>query len=80
MARPFEGPNSVGHVISRQMGRNIHNFRKTIFRERLNVAKTLYKKDLISHFGCVNAIEFSEEGEWLISGKSFNLFIRLILS
>ncbi|XP_037046872.1 DDB1- and CUL4-associated factor 5 [Bradysia coprophila] len=68
MARPFVGPNSVGHVINRQMGQNVHNFRKTIFRERLNVAKTLYKKDLISHFGCVNAIEFSEEGEWLISG------------
>lgn len=69
MARPFAGPNSVGHLINRQMGRNIHSFRKTIFKERLNIAKTLYKKDLISHFGCVNAIEFSEEGEWLISGK-----------
>ncbi len=53
MARPI-GPNSVGHVIGRQMGRNIHNFRRIIFRERLNVAKTLYKKDLMSHFGCVN--------------------------
>ncbi|XP_077586883.1 DDB1- and CUL4-associated factor 5 isoform X2 [Stigmatopora nigra] len=38
-------------------------------RRRLSGCTSLYKKDLLGHFGCVNAIEFSNNGgEWLVSG------------
>lgn len=63
------GPNPLAHLIARQSGDNVINFRKNLYRERMNIAKNLYRKDLVSHFGCVNAIEFSSEGELLISGK-----------
>lgn len=34
----------------------------------LKRAQNLFRKDLYSHYGCVNAIEFSHDGEWLVSG------------
>lgn len=67
MARPV-GPNPLPHIISRQTGDNIVYFRQNLYRERLSCAKSLYKKDLLSHFGCVNAIEFSNDGDLLVSG------------
>lgn len=63
------GPNPLAHLSARQSGDNIINFRTNLYRERMNIAKNLYRKDLVSHFGCVNAIEFSSEGELLISGE-----------
>lgn len=39
-------------------------------RRRLAGCTSLYKKDMLGHFGCVNAIEFSNSGgEWLVSGE-----------
>lgn len=39
-------------------------------RRRLRGCRNLYKKDLLGHFGCVNAIEFSNNGgQWLVSGN-----------
>ncbi|XP_053641546.1 DDB1- and CUL4-associated factor 5 isoform X3 [Cherax quadricarinatus] len=35
---------------------------------RLDTSKNLYRKDLYAHYGCVNAIEFSKEGDLLVSG------------
>ncbi|XP_055551183.1 DDB1- and CUL4-associated factor 5 [Wyeomyia smithii] len=61
-------PNVLGHLVSRQLGDNVQNFSNNLFHERLRIAKNLYKKDLVSHYGCVNAIEFSQEGELLVSG------------
>ncbi|KAM8916056.1 DDB1- and CUL4-associated factor 5 [Spinachia spinachia] len=38
-------------------------------RRRMAGCTSLYKKDMLGHFGCVNAIEFSNSGgEWLVSG------------
>ncbi|XP_056151315.1 DDB1- and CUL4-associated factor 5 [Lampris incognitus] len=38
-------------------------------RRRLAGCASLYKRDMLGHFGCVNAIEFSNNGgEWLVSG------------
>lgn len=62
------GPNLVPHLIRRQAGYNVPGFRRQLFRERLGLAKNLYKRDLVAHFGCVNAIEFSADGELLVSG------------
>lgn len=68
MALP-RGPNPLAHLISRQSGDNVDRFRANLFSERMNIAKNLYRRNLVSHFGCVNAIEFSNEGELLISGN-----------
>ncbi|XP_066959054.1 DDB1- and CUL4-associated factor 5-like isoform X2 [Macrobrachium rosenbergii] len=35
---------------------------------RLDSSRDLYHKDLYAHYGCVNAIEFSAEGDLLVSG------------
>lgn len=65
-----DGANPVSHLINRQVGNNISNFRRNLFRERLGSARNLFRKDLVSHYGCVNAIEFSSKGDLLISGNS----------
>ncbi|KAK7488349.1 hypothetical protein BaRGS_00020323 [Batillaria attramentaria] len=39
-----------------------------LVRERLLVAKSLYRRDLKAHYGCVNAIEFSNDGLFIVSG------------
>lgn len=30
-----------------------------------------YRKDLVAHYGCVNAVEFSNNGQFLVSGVFF---------
>lgn len=67
-----EGANPIGHLLNRQIGNNIYYFRRNLFRERLASARNLYRKNLVSHYGCVNAIEFSNSGDLLVSGKPFN--------
>ncbi|CAN7994818.1 unnamed protein product, partial [Ixodes hexagonus] len=42
--------------------------RNGLFHDRFGSASDLYRKDLYAHFGCVNAIEFSADGDWLVSG------------
>ncbi|XP_075982813.1 DDB1- and CUL4-associated factor 5 [Anticarsia gemmatalis] len=44
------------------------NLKSEFFKKRLDAAKNLYRRDLVCHFGCVNAIEFSSNGELLVSG------------
>ncbi|XP_017099827.2 DDB1- and CUL4-associated factor 5 isoform X1 [Drosophila bipectinata] len=39
-----------------------------IFRQRLSTAENLYQRNLTGHYGCVNALEFSEGGQFLASG------------
>ena len=39
-------------------------------RRRLDGCCSLYRTDILGHYGCVNAIEFSNNGgQWLVSGK-----------
>lgn len=65
-------PNNLCHQILQRetnTNRNPKAFAANLFRERLRIAKNLYKTDLRGHFGCVNAIEFSHGGKFLASGK-----------
>ncbi|XP_067012561.1 DDB1- and CUL4-associated factor 5 [Anabrus simplex] len=66
MARPSPA-NPLGYVVRREYSNNVL-IRKLLLRERLNSASNLYRKDLLAHYGCVNAIEFSNKGELLVSG------------
>lgn len=63
------GPNLLKQIVARQLQqRSSQAFQSNLFRERLRLAKNLYKFDLIAHYGCVNAIEFSNGGDFLASG------------
>lgn len=58
------------HLFRRQYGSlPSSNFQSKLFKDRLSIAKNLFKRDLVSHYGCVNAIEFSREGNFLTSGR-----------
>lgn len=60
--------NPLGYVINRSYTGSA-DIKNKLFQERLAKARNLYRKDLLAHYGCVNAIEFSEEGELLVSGE-----------
>ncbi|XP_063539342.1 DDB1- and CUL4-associated factor 5 [Cydia strobilella] len=59
--------NPLPYIKKREYG-IVHDLKATLFENRLSAAKNLYRKDLKCHFGCVNAIEFSSNGEILVSG------------
>jgi len=60
--------SSVLHFIQkRELGSRFRED-KIFIREKLAVDEHLHKKDLLAHFGCVNAVEFSGEGSLLVSG------------
>lgn len=61
--------NPIKYIINRQYKYNVH-IKNKLFCERLAKSKNLYRKDLFAHYGCVNAIEFSIEGELLVSGNT----------
>ncbi|XP_076442508.1 DDB1- and CUL4-associated factor 5-like [Babylonia areolata] len=39
-----------------------------LMKERFAKAQSLYRRDLKAHYGCVNAIEFSNDGSYIVSG------------
>ncbi|XP_077296815.1 DDB1- and CUL4-associated factor 5 [Arctopsyche grandis] len=41
---------------------------RRLLDSRLLAARSLYRRDLLCHYGCVNAIEFSAQGHLLLSG------------
>lgn len=59
--------NPLPYLTKREYGL-LPNLKTQLFENRLNAAKNLYRRDLMCHFGCVNAIEFSSNGELLVSG------------
>ena len=68
MARPSPA-NPLGYLVKRQYNDRL-SINKKLLRERLYSARNLYRKDLRAHYGCVNAIEFSNKGELLASGEN----------
>lgn len=60
--------NPLPYLTKREYGL-LPNLKTQLFENRLNAAKNLYRRDLMCHFGCVNAIEFSSNGELLVSGN-----------
>ncbi|XP_031786381.1 DDB1- and CUL4-associated factor 5 isoform X1 [Nasonia vitripennis] len=64
----FSNPcNPISYMIARQIDDKV-DYCKALLDSRLSNAQNLFRKDLYSHYGCVNAIEFSKEGDLLISG------------
>ncbi|XP_063977843.1 DDB1- and CUL4-associated factor 5 [Diachasmimorpha longicaudata] len=59
--------NPIGCFLSRQIDDKV-NYCKRLVDERLDKSKNLFRKDLLSHYGCVNAIEFLKDGDLIVSG------------
>ncbi|KAF4528141.1 hypothetical protein B566_EDAN011157 [Ephemera danica] len=59
--------NTIRYTIKRQYD-DQYQLTKQFSRTKLDSAQSFYRKDLYAHFGCVNAIEFSNEGQLLVSG------------
>ena len=57
--------------------KNLHLKARQFCRERFLKCGSLYRKDLFGHYGCVNAVEFSHDGQWLVSGLFAFFFISL---
>ncbi|KAG7202814.1 hypothetical protein KM043_009971 [Ampulex compressa] len=66
MARP-SACNPLSYIVARQIDDKIDHC-KRLFNARLECSENLFRKDLLSHYGCVNAIEFSSQGDLLVSG------------
>jgi hypothetical protein len=71
--------NTVSHLINSQIN-PIYNSRSKHYQTCFDYAWNLFSKDLKAHYGCVNAIEFSNrESEYLASGMiSKKKFKKLI--
>lgn len=74
---PNRPKNTTLNVLSREYDLSSQNYSKNLVRNRFTFAQDLYRKDLYSHYGCVNAIEFSDSGQWLVSG--LYLFLSLAI-
>ena len=74
--------NTALNVLSREYNdRFCKKYSTDLLRGRFDSAQDLYRKDLYSHYGCVNAIEFSDDGQWLVSGlNSFYIKLNLFLT
>ena len=59
--------NPLNYILNRQLNSKI-DYCKSLVDARLANAENFFRKDLYSHYGCVNAIEFSSKGDLLISG------------
>lgn len=55
-------------VIRRQMGLNVVEEESKVIRQRFNSSSSLYWKNIVGHFGCINALELDEKGDWMASG------------
>ncbi|XP_072341751.1 DDB1- and CUL4-associated factor 5 [Scyliorhinus torazame] len=63
------GPESLLRFLGRRALSGDRFLKEAFQRQRLSACPNLFKKDLLGHFGCVNAIEFSGgAGELLVSG------------
>ncbi|XP_029164290.1 DDB1- and CUL4-associated factor 5 isoform X2 [Nylanderia fulva] len=57
----------LSYVFARQID-NRFDYCRRLVSARFEKSENLYRKDLLSHYGCVNAIEFSNQGDLLVSG------------
>jgi WD repeat-containing protein 22 len=78
MASPSPA-NPLGYLVKRQYNDRLY-INKKLLRERLYSARNLYRKDLRAHYGCVNAIEFSNKGELLASGENVRRTVHVIVA
>ena len=52
---------------------NGSNINSSMFAKICEQSYALYRKDLVMHYGCVNAVEFSNDGTLFVSGMLTNI-------
>lgn len=60
-----------GHPVKFFLHRNIFDYGphyRNVADWQFDKTKPFHRKNLLAHFGCVNAIEFSKDGSLLVSG------------
>lgn len=72
MARP-SNCNPLSYLVERQIDDKV-DYCKRLVNARFESSENLFRKDLLSHYGCVNAIEFSNQGDLLVSGKKLTMY------
>ena len=50
-------------------GTSLGTLNQSLIGHRVAYSQSLYKRDLLGHYGCVNAIEFSNDGHHIASGE-----------
>lgn len=56
-------------IIKRERdGTSLSSLKESLFGHRIEQSQSLFKIDLRGHYGCVNAIEYSSDGEFIASG------------
>lgn len=78
MARP-SNCNPLSYLIGRQIDDKVDHCKRLV-NARFESSENLFRKDLLSHYGCVNAIEFSNQGDLLVSGKKNHYCCNFIYS
>lgn len=69
--------NMLSFLANRSINHRFDDY-KNLTKQLFDTSKDLYKKDLTAHYGCVNAIEFSSDGNLLFSGLyCFILFLLI---
>ncbi|XP_059166658.1 DDB1- and CUL4-associated factor 5-like [Physella acuta] len=61
-------PTPLGLRERERQGLSLTNSKQILFGHRTALSQSLFKTDLRGHFGCVNAIEYSSDGELIASG------------
>jgi len=64
----FGKETSISSFLRQRETGSRHQEHYKLLRHRLATGTIIYKKDLLQHYGCVNAVEFSNDGEYLLSG------------
>ncbi|CAL8111329.1 unnamed protein product [Orchesella dallaii] len=67
----FNPRGAPGHPLKYLLHRSTFDhgpYYRNIVDWQFEKTKTLHRKNLVAHFGCVNAIEFSKDGNLLVSG------------
>lgn len=77
MSNPSEC-SVLSYVLARQIDDRLDYCRRLV-NARFENSENLYRKDLLSHYGCVNAIEFSNQGDLLVSGQTLAIFLFVFL-
>lgn len=54
-------------LLARELGRGGGGHPRRLLERRLGRARALHRRDLLGHFGCVNAVEFGPEGGDLLA-------------
>lgn len=60
-------------IVDRVTARSLKedDVKENMFSDWYERSQSLYRKDLLAHYGCVNAVEFSEDGSIFVSGNIF---------